>query len=391
MIMKKSRLTWGFLSHFAAASLLFLFLFAVAGCRMPMFDPGLSRDVAGVEGGGSSAEPNRYMFFRAANTVDTIVLDIESMSFSAGPPSPLQVVDGAAVTRIGSGPRDGQYWIAARTNLTLFFDPETAQFDTGPNLDSNYGPNAQMWTVADGSDRVIVRFGSGTTATNRYDPGIDALEGFSPDATNAGGTIARSHSYRIDSGPQVDNRLIVVGGRTDTMYYDPASDVFSTGPVFMGSSSVAGGSHILRRDDGWLLVLVGGGTTTVELFDATTAAFAATVPTWPVPIGDGAHSFRLSEGPNDGCYLTVAAGGTVDTTVYDPVSDVVNAGPALSGAAGAGSSALYLDSGPHAGSYLIVHGNGTVTTTLLDPDAMTTSPGPDFPVIMSNDIVIPLD
>lgn len=93
--------------------------------------------------------------------------------------------------------------------------------------------------------------------------------------------------------------------------------------------------------------------------------------------GAGAHAIAISTGPLSGKFLFVRGGVQTTTRVFstnDRSSSM--AGPALSASAGAGAHSFAISSGPQSGKFLIVHGNGTSTTSLYDPVTNTIVAGP---------------
>ena len=370
------------------------------GCRMPPLNLGLSLDRAGAGSSDSAGSaPTRFLLFQGGNSDNTILFDAETMTAAAGP-SPARLVGPyAEARRVGSGPREGQYWILFDNgSWTTFFDPDTVGFTAGPNLSASFDSNSHSWTVSAGThaEKIMVFIGGdiGVTASERYDPATDALEA-SPDTGEPGGSGPHTHSF---VEPLTGRRVIILAqSATDALVYAPGADNFPATATFLPGGAQAGpGSHAIVHDDGTVRVILGGGTQDTEVCDPLSGSFPSTA-VFPISRGAGAHSFPIHGGPNDGEYLIVAGGGSDFTLFYNPTSKAVQGGPSLSGNAGRGSSAIRLAAGPEAGKYLIVHGGNSDTTSIFDPQNPTAAPtaampsGPALTFSINNSIVIPID
>lgn len=374
-----------------------------AACRMPPFNPDLSLERAGVDDSGSNGSdpsapaPTRFLLFQGQNSDKTVVFDAESMTATSGP-SPARLVGPyAEARRIGSGPREGEYWILFDNgSWTTFFDPDTVGFTAGPDLSASFDSNSHSWTVSSGTHagKIMVFIGGdiGVTVSERYDPATDALEASPPNTFEPGGSGPHTHSF---VSTLTGRRIIILAQSAtanDALVYDPVADDFPATATFLAGAQAGPGSHSILHDDGTVRVILGGGTPDTEVFDPLSGSFTSSA-VFPTSLGAGAHSFPIQGGPNDSEYLVVAGGGSNNTLFYNPTSRAVQSGPSLSGNAGRGSSAIRLAAGPETGKYLIVHGENSDTTSIFDPQNPTVAmpAGPVLTDLINNSIVIPIE
>jgi hypothetical protein len=123
-----------------------------------------------------------------------------------------------------------------------------------------------------------------------------------------------------------------------------------------------------------------GNATTSTIYDPTTHSVrAGPTISGGAAIGDGAHAFAITSGPFAGRYILVRGNNQNTTRVFNPIDNSSTiAGPNLSAAAGAGAHSFSITSGTHAGKTLIVHGRNTNTTSLYDPATHTIVAGPNL-------------
>ncbi len=126
------------------------------------------------------------------------------------------------------------------------------------------------------------------------------------------------------------------------------------------------------------LIIRAGGATTSTIYNPVTHSVRAgpTVSGGAAP-NTGTLAFAIPSGPFSGKYLMLRGNTTNTTRIFNPI-DISSslAGPNLSGNAGAGAHAFNITSGLHNGKVLIVHGNSTTGTSLYDPATHTIAAGP---------------
>ena len=263
---------------------------------------------------------------------------------------------------------DGRFMIVtsnAAANAQLY-DPivqtVTAQ-SGGSNVPTAViGTGALVFKRPDG--KFFIVHGNASTTTNIYDP-VASTFAAGPATTAAVGIGAQMI-------PLPTGRVLILHGNSTTAssIYDPVQNVMYSGPVT--SAAVTFGSIVIPRPDGkWVVALGQTGTapgtcpgallTVSNTFDPYTMTFTATGSP-AITGGPGAFAFQRS----DGLWAIVRGGATITTCaavtttdIYNPFTNKVAAGPALSAAAQMGAHAIPRPDG----TWLIVHGSATSATT----------------------------
>ncbi len=159
------------------------------------------------------------------------------------------------------------------TNQTAFFDPVTQQWSVGPPMDE------QRWY----DTTVELPNGNSLIFSGQIVPGQQAAEVERYDAaTGAISTLPGSATLSMQNYPRMflmaDGRIARVGRESQTMFFDPSNDTWSTGPS-MNIGDRNRGSAVLLQD-GHTVLAVGGAPNNVTTNTAETIDLAAGNPTW---------------------------------------------------------------------------------------------------------------
>ena len=197
---------------------------------------------------------------------------------------------------------------------------------------------------------------------------LDSVELFSTQPTESFRAVAPLPAPRAGHGCTTldDGRILVVGGGARGIaLYEPSWDSWT--PI---DSPVerSGGTVALRLLDGRVLI-AGGGSTVLETFDANSAE----ITTLPATLLFRREKFTLTL-LADGRVLIIGGlkGETTlgSTEIFDPATDTVQAGPALTGPRAAHSATRLLD-----GRVLLAGGSSGAadlnTLEVFDPESAT--------------------
>jgi hypothetical protein len=325
----------------------------------------------------------------------------------------------ASGTLLVIGPNAGKVLLAGGDNRndvprasTELYDPATNTVVDGPAMKTPRSGHIAI-AIASGPKAGKVLFAGGMGAdvgvlssTELYDP---ASNTFSPGPTMRVACALCSATV-IRSGKNA-GKILIAGGydphgiRGATQLYDPAVNAFAPGPI-MDPARVAFIATTIPAGKNAGKILIAGGTPLVDdeedsstqLYDPKTDKFVR-APDMKSTRDDPTATAIVS-GPNAGKILI--AGGEhddlekgrevslVSTELYDPDSNTITPGPAMSTRRVAHTATLII-SGKNAGKILIAggmdkdidkNGDGVAhsvsSTELYDPATNTIAPGPDM-------------
>jgi Kelch motif len=166
---------------------------------------------------------------------------------------------------------------SASLQTTLFFDPQTNSFSSGPMLTV---PRANAAAALLGDGRVLVAGGTNSTGF------LNTAEVFNPQ-TNSFGPVGPMSSKRANpvAAPLPGGRVLVAGGRDDDPILSSA-EIFDPGTNTFGSAGIGSmstervGAVAAPLPDGRVLIAGGGSATSsalasAEAFDPKTNAFSS--------------------------------------------------------------------------------------------------------------------
>ncbi len=263
---------------------------------------------------------------------------------------------------------DGKYIIIAGTTAAnaMVYDPTNqtiASNGTGTALPTAAtGKGASALKRPDGKFFIIM--GGNTTTTNIYDPVANTFTA-GPAATAA---VERGASLI----PLPNGRILIIHGNnsTSTSIYDPYQNTMVAGPTT--PAAIGHGALAIPRPDGTYLVVMGQPAaagvcattnTATSYFNPYTMTFTAITEVMTAAPGEGALAIQRA----DGMWLIIhgAGGGTTctaanTTSIYNPYTHQIVAGPTTSAVVGAGSFAMPRPDG----TWIIVHGGNIATTSI---------------------------
>lgn len=192
-------------------------------------------------------------------------------------------------------------------------------------------------------------------------------------STTIGATLGTgTHAFRIQTGTQQGNYLLVAGGATSsTRIFDVTTATFSAGPP-LGANAGAGGHSIsitTGPNAGKTLVLHGGSTTSTEIFDPATNTFSANTAATTANITGASHSYALRTGPAAGKFMTITT-GSQNSEIYDPNTNTFTVNPAFTCTPGGGANSFLANSGLH-----VLICAGAQLTELYNPITQTFTAG----------------
>lgn len=293
---------------------------------------------------------------------------------------------GGHAVRISTGTNSGRFvvvnaGISAGTNVVT---ENPLGIATGPSALVNISVDGGSFEVTTGlrAGELITMVGNNSPASRSFNTATLAPAGGGPAlASNilAGGLVLRG-----DDARPLRNPLVVHGGGHVTSSYDADSGNFVAGPFATGFFGVGSASTFAQNAAGtdfFLLINGSLGSNTSVYLPGSNRFHGSRLPR-SVP-NNGAHTFYVSSGINRGKTIVVAAGGSVDTAVFDPLEFQFSYGPQLTTVAYGSSLNITLTHGVHAGKTLILMGGNTTTFNLYDPDTHTFSvpggwPSPGF-------------
>jgi hypothetical protein len=153
------------------------------------------------------------------------------------------------------------------------------------------------------------------------------------------GTVNWIHAFQISSGVNAGKTLLVSNAAATTNIYDPSTNLFFVGPSML--------------------------------------------PATPSP-NSSSHNITISSGANSGKTLVVYAGGSGNTSVYDPTANSFSSGASLTPVPWYGSNSFVIPSGAQSGNILITRGNTSTNTFIFNTSNLTVSAGPTLPSVIDN-------
>ncbi|MBY0310078.1 tail fiber domain-containing protein [Patescibacteria group bacterium] len=296
----------------------------------------------------------KFLIVVAANSNATNIYDPDTNTITAGP----TIASGNPSNGSHSIQRpDGKFLIVVGNNggLTNIYDPVANTIVAGPAIGRSANVGSHSIQRPDG--KFLIVLGNNGTQTTIYDPVANTM---SPGPNIAGsGVNLGAHSIQRPDG----TFLIVSGLNTDTSIYDPVINTMYTGPALVGTAagSIGTGGHSIKRPDGKFLVVFGAGGTNTSIYDPVTNTSVAG-PALPAVAGNGSHSIQRP----DGKFLLVL-GGSSNTAIYDPVANTMSTGPGVGNTPGQGAHSIQRPDG----RYMMVLGGG-FTTAIYDAGWLTT-------------------
>jgi len=181
-----------------------------------------------------------------------------------------------------------------------------------------------------------------------------------------------AHAFRIQTGTQQGNYVLVAGGATNTTrIFDVTTATFSAGPSLGAPAS--GGGHSISittgPNAGKTLVFHGGSTASTEMFDPATNTFSANAATTTSNITGASHSYALRTGPSAGKFMTIFT-GSQNSEIYDPNTNTFTVNSAFTCTPGGGANSFFADSGLH-----VLICAGAQLTEIYDPMTQTFTAG----------------
>lgn len=356
----------------------------VAGPTLPaLFNVGVGAHALQPRTG---TETGNTFVIRGAGTNEIARYDAPTGAFVAAANATGNVGAGGHAVRISAGSNAGRFIVvhAGLGNGTTVATEDPLGISPGPSALSSISVDGGSFEVTTGlrAGELITMVGNGSAASRSFNTATLATAGGGPAlASNivAGGLVLRG-----DDARPLRNPLVVHGGGHVTSRYDADSGNFVAGPFATGFFGVGSASTFAQNAAGtdfFLLINGSLGSNTSVYLPGSNRFHGSRLPR-SVP-NNGAHTFYVSSGINRGKTIVVAAGGTVDTAVFDPLEFQFSYGPQLTTVAYGSSLNITLTHGVHAGKTLILMGGNTTTFNLYDPDTHTFSvpggwPSPGF-------------
>lgn len=182
---------------------------------------------------------------------------------------------------IPSGPEAGKHMliIGNITNSELY-DPAADGFAADSAIGATPGQGSHSMALDNGT--FLIPAGGGSAATRLYDPSSNS---FAAGGGLACGCTAGCHSTRISSGTNAGKFLFVCGGGSFTQIYDQTGATFSAGPNLTGSANNGAQTFAVTAgtDAGKLWIIHGGGTNSTSYYDPETNIMSSgpTLPIFP--------------------------------------------------------------------------------------------------------------
>ena len=291
-----------------------------------------------------------YLLIQGGATSNTSIYDPSTNSFSAGPSVGGNVDWGGHAFRLP----DGRFYVTLGNSTTgRIYDPVANTFSAGPSTTGNTLWGVNSIPLSNGNFLII--HGANSTTTTIYNTSNNTTS--AGPATTAV-TYVGSHSIKRPDGTW----LVARGGSLGTNIYNESTNSFTAGPSLSGSDTCNSGCGSLQMPDGRWLIIHGTASTTTSIYNPWTNAIVAG-PTAPAAMHDGRNALEMP----DGRWLVIrgnsaANSPTNNTYIYDPYSNSFSAGPTLTATASGETPWLQRPDG----TYLIVHGGATSTTSLYN-------------------------
>lgn len=159
------------------------------------------------------------------------------------------------------------------TEKTAFFNPITESWRVGPPMALRRWYPSDV-TLPDGDALVF----SGRVTSGALAEAVERYDG----ATNSFSTLPSSATLAMQLYPRMfvmgDGRIARVGPEAETKYFDPATNVWSSGPTMVAGSRPRGSAILLP--DGRRVLALGGAVSTVTTATAELVDLGAGQPSW---------------------------------------------------------------------------------------------------------------
>ncbi len=197
----------------------------------------------------------------------------------------------------------------------------------------------------------------------------------------------------VPGEPESPFLIVAAGGGTASRLYLPTTHTLRVGPAIMGGAAPNAGAHAIAISssgaplDRKFLFVRGNNTNNTRIFLPNDRSSSMTGPNLSGNAGNGAHSFTIPSGTHAGKVLIIHGNNSATTSLYDPATNTMVAGPNVVGTAGNnvsfGANSFGIPSGVHAGKIMLIQGGntspGTTNTSVYDPATHTFSAGPALP------------
>jgi hypothetical protein len=233
------------------------------------------------------------------------------------------------------------------TDQTAFFDPITEGWQVGPQMALRRWYDTTV-ELPDGDALVFsgqVFPGEQATEVEHYDAASDVIW-----------TLPSSATLTMQNYPRMflmgDGRIARVGREAQTMFFDPASNAWSTGPSMLAGDRARGSAVLMP--DGHTVLAVGGAVNDVTTNTAELVDLAASQPSWSYTgsMNEPRRSLNAVLLP-DGKVLAIGGNrGThnyddpvFNSEMYDPATGIWTLGPSQAAPRAYHSTALLLPDG----------------------------------------------
>lgn len=116
--------------------------------------------------------------------------------------------------------------------------------------------------------------------------------------------------------------------------------------------------------------IMGNATPHTAFFDSRQFQFKD-APNLTGDAGNGGVLIKIDAGPNRGNILIIHGNASAGTSIFNPESNSMVAGPTVvSGIPNAGAHSFKISSGPQTGKFLLIHGGNSNTTSVYDPSTL---------------------
>jgi hypothetical protein len=273
--------------------------------------------------------------------------------------------------RLDSGPNSGKYRLRiGGGGFAQIYDDALDSWGAGTNSNCssilegfpafrvNTGPQSGKYYEVCG----------GGTGTNLYDQNVTS----GPGSALTLGANAGSITVPLSNNGITDKALVFQANTSAvTMIYSASTDTFALGPVANNNMGVSGSSYFQIQSGanmGRYFITLGGSRT--AMYDPATGKFSGTRPFGP--LGIGGNYFNIKTGIHAGKVMIISAGGSPapNTSIYDPQTAEMIAGPNLAGGltAGAGSHNFTLNSGLNAGKIMLINAQNSMNSRQVHVD-----------------------
>jgi len=231
--------------------------------------------------------------------------------------------------------------------IPAFFDPITEGWQVGPQMALRRWYDTTV-ELPDGDALVFsgqVFPGEQATEVEHYDAASDVIW-----------TLPSSATLTMQNYPRMflmgDGRIARVGREAQTMFFDPASNAWSTGPSMLAGDRARGSAVLMP--DGHTVLAVGGAVNDVTTNTAELVDLAASQPSWSYTgsMNEPRRSLNAVLLP-DGKVLAIGGNrGThnyddpvFNSEMYDPATGIWTLGPSQAAPRAYHSTALLLPDG----------------------------------------------